>query len=368
MNETVSEARADEPRARVLALLRRHGWNATSFQVLGDGFRYWFDGDDACVAYADTGGAWVAAGAPLASPARLGEVAQRFSDHARAMGRRACFFAAERRLIRAATGRAPSTLVVGEQPVWDPAAWHATVRGARSLREQIRRARAHGVAARALDVADVAAHDAPMRGAIDGVIARWLATRPMAPMGFLVAVQPFDFAAERRYFVAERDGAVVGFLVAVPVYTRNGWFFEDLVRDPRAPNGTSELLVDAAMRRVAAEGSRYVTLGLAPLAGEVGPALRLARRWLAGLYDFRGLRAFKARLRPQSWEPIYLVRVDTGLAAMPVALHDALAAFARGSFARFGLQTARRIARRLVAALRGRYGLPASDAGSARST
>ena len=45
---------------RVLTLLERYGWNATSFQILEPGFRYWFDGDDACVGYVDTGRAWVA--------------------------------------------------------------------------------------------------------------------------------------------------------------------------------------------------------------------------------------------------------------------------------------------------------------------
>ena len=41
----------DEARLRVLSLLRRHGWNATSFQVLEEGFRYAFDeAADACVA------------------------------------------------------------------------------------------------------------------------------------------------------------------------------------------------------------------------------------------------------------------------------------------------------------------------------
>ena len=47
-------------RLRVLALLKRHGWNATSFQILEPGFRYWFDGDalgEACVGYVDTGSA-----------------------------------------------------------------------------------------------------------------------------------------------------------------------------------------------------------------------------------------------------------------------------------------------------------------------
>ena len=61
----------------------------------------------------------------------------------------------------------------------------------------------------------------------------------------------------------------MGFAGVVPVYARRGRFIEDLLRAPEAPNGTSELLVDAAMREAASDGVRYVTLGLAPLAGEV---------------------------------------------------------------------------------------------------
>ena len=60
-------------RARVLELLRKHGWNATSFQILEPGFSYFF-ADDAVVGYVDTGSAWVAAGAPIAPPARVAEV------------------------------------------------------------------------------------------------------------------------------------------------------------------------------------------------------------------------------------------------------------------------------------------------------
>jgi phosphatidylglycerol lysyltransferase len=108
------------------------------------------------------------------------------------------------------------------------------------------------------------------------------------------------------------------------------------LRDPRAPNGTAESLIDAAMRAVADEGSRYVTMGLAPLAGDVGHGLRAARRWTRALYDFEGVHSFKAKLRPHAWEPIHLAHTPGGA---NVALFDSLAAFARGSFARFGLET-----------------------------
>ena len=51
----VAYTRGIESREQVLALVRRFGWNATSFQVLEPGFRYFFLDDDACVAYVDTG-------------------------------------------------------------------------------------------------------------------------------------------------------------------------------------------------------------------------------------------------------------------------------------------------------------------------
>src|SRR5512143_3875427 len=165
-------------RERVLELVRRHGWNATAFQTLEPGYRYFFDGDDACVAYVDTGRAWVAAGAPIAAHQAIELVAARFLAAARAAGRRACFFAAEERLAGAANLRLRSVRI-GEQPVWDPRGWGAVVAARRSLREQLRRARAKRVVVRRLEAAELAA--GPTRDAMQRLADRWLATRQMAP-------------------------------------------------------------------------------------------------------------------------------------------------------------------------------------------
>jgi phosphatidylglycerol lysyltransferase len=271
-------------------------------------------------------------------------VAARFLAEARQAGRRACFFATERRF----TERVPlGSLPIGEQPVWDPAEWPAVLQASRSLREQLRRARAKGVTVSAVRPEEVAAKDAPVRQAIEALVARWLARRPMAPLGFLVQVYPFTFAGERRVFVARRDGEVAGFLAMVPVYARRGWLIEDLLRDPASPNGTAELLVDGAMRLAAQEGSPYVTLGLAPLAGEVGWWLRIVRAFGSSLYSFEGVRAFKAKLGPCHWEPVYL-SYPTGQNVL-VALYDALAAFAPRGLVRFGAET---LVRRPALALR----------------
>jgi phosphatidylglycerol lysyltransferase len=334
--------------ARVLALLKRHGWNATSFQVLEPGFRYWFDGDDACVGYVDTGSAWVAAGPPISAPERCAEVTARFVAAAKAARRRASCFGTEDR-FHDITGW--PALRVGDQPAWRPETWTAALAGSSSLREQLRRSRAKGVKARLATPAELAPGE-PLRVQIDALIRRWLDSRVIAPMGFLVQVQPFTFPDERRYFVAEQNGAVVGFLGVVPIYARRGWFFEDFLRDPAAPNGTVELLVDAGMRAAGAEGIDYVTLGLVPLAGEVGPWLRAARRAGNALYDFEGLRAFKAKLKPERWDPIFLAYPPSGSGI--AAIFDTLRAFARGGLLRFGVQTLLRgpaVVMRVLAAL-----------------
>jgi len=244
-----------------------------------------------------------------------------------------CCFATESRFHDAAGW---SSLRVGDQPIWAPGDWSAVVHDSRSLREQLRRAQVKGVTVRALAPAELASGQ-PMRAELDGLIARWLASRPIAPMAFLVHVEPFTFPDERRYFVAERDGRPVGFLSAIPIYARPGWFFEDFLRDPGAPNGTVELLVDAGMRAAAAELIPYVTLGLVPLSGEISPWLRAARRWGKSLYDFDGLRAFKAKLKPCAWDPIFLSYPPRHNGF--IAMFDTLSAFARGGLLRFGLET-----------------------------
>jgi phosphatidylglycerol lysyltransferase len=111
-------------------LLRRHGRATTSFQTLGPEFEYFFDGDDAFVGYKDTGAAWVAAGDPVASAERTGEVVAHFVQRARARGRRAVFFCVTPELV---DGDALTGLPIGEDPVWSPGAWPETLAGARRL-------------------------------------------------------------------------------------------------------------------------------------------------------------------------------------------------------------------------------------------
>jgi phosphatidylglycerol lysyltransferase len=306
-------------------LVQRHGRDTVSFQGLESGYEYYFDGDDAVVAYVDTGGAWVAAGGPIAPVERVSSVARRFGEAAEDHGRRACFFAAEQGLADEL-----SSLQIGEQPVWEVARWDELLAGSASLRYQLRRARNKDVVVRRIDARELAP-GMPLRDQLDELELHWQATHRMAPMRFLVQLEPLAFSTERVLFVAERDGRLVGMASAVPVYARKRLFLEDFLRSPSAPNGTVELMVDAVMRCSPQLGMPELTLGLAPLSGGVARWLRFAK-WIGGpLYDFDGLRTFKAKLRPHAWEPVYLCTPGNRLAA----LRDSLRAFAGGSLLGF---------------------------------
>jgi phosphatidylglycerol lysyltransferase len=314
-------------------LVRRYGWHSTAPQTLAAHFRLWSMDADAGVAYVDTGAAWVAAGPPLAAADRHAAVAAAFVQAAQQAKRRAVFFAVPATLLPC--GR---SLAVGQEPLWDPSLWPATVRRHKSLGQQMRRASHKGVVVRPASAAEVGDASGRLRQQLDALMVRWSHHHPMPPMGFLVHLDPFCGAASRRFWIAEQptpDAAtprVVGLASCIPIPGAHGWLLEHLLRDPAAPNGCAELLVDAAMRGLAE--SRLVSLGIVPLYGVQHPVLRATAALAEGLYHFRGLAAFKRKLQPQCWEPVHIAcprRTPTCL-----ALYDVLRAFAPAGLWRFG--------------------------------
>lgn len=315
-----------------------HGSDAVSFQGLEPGLQLWRCAAPAgAVAYHDTGSAWVAAGGPYAAPADRAAVAARFVEAAAERRRRASFFCVDFDAQGAPQWPGFARVLLGEQPVWRPDEWPEVLRGHRRLREQLRRATAKGVQVRRV-TAEELADGAPLRRAVDEMAASWLSSRAMEPMGFLVTLAPFVAASEHRYYLAEQRGRPVAFLSLVPVPARRGWLFEDLLRTPGVQNGTSELLVDRAMRELAQDGAAYATTGLAPLSGDVPRVLSAIAQLARPLYDFRGLRRFKQRLHPPRWERVWMCTPQ----GQSRALHliDALRAFSSGGLFRFAALTA----------------------------
>ena len=327
--------RADPARTRELVLA--HGWNATSYQILNPGIQHWFSSEgDAVIGFVVQARTRVVAGAPVCARERLPAVVAEFEANASAAGEHICYFGAESRLqdLLIPTG-GWSVASLGAQPSWDPSRWPAIVSARASLRAQLNRARNKHVRVMEWSAGKGATDEGVRR-----CLAEWLADRRLPALHFLVEPETLGQLEDRRLFVAERTGAVVGFLIASPVPARRGWLVEQIIRGQGAPNGTAELLLDAAMRALAEGGAEYVTLGLSPLSRHsrfdsqrMPYWLRLVLRWVRAhgrrFYNFEGLDQFKAKFAPDAWEEV--VALSDSRHFSPRALWAIAAAFAQGS-------------------------------------
>ncbi|MEO5588611.1 MAG: DUF2156 domain-containing protein [Gemmatimonadaceae bacterium] len=327
---------------RVRELVLEHGWNATSYQVVNPGISHWFSAaEDAVVGYVEYAGIRVVAGAPVCAPDQLQRTVLEFETDSRRGRAGVCYFGAESRLENLlANSSGHAGVVLGAQPSWHPADWSEILANHSSLRAQLNRASNKGVM-----VEEYSSTEARSEPELEDVLARWLKGRGLPPLHFLVEPKTLDRLVDRRIFVARQtqpEGAarIVAFAILSPIPARNGWLVEQFPRLPDAPNGTIELLLASAVNAIAASGSDYVTLGLAPLARRrdfspgSDPAWLRAALGFAGVhgsrfYNFRGLEAFKEKFRPRVWEPIYAIQSEPRFS--PRALYAIAGAFASRS-------------------------------------
>lgn len=296
-------------------LVLEHGWNSTSFQIVNPGIKRWFSkAGDAVVGYVTAAGVRVVAGAPVCEIDRLAAIVSEFEDDALHSSEKVCYFGAEARLesIYAAAG-GHSKFLIGAQPTWRPERWPAIVSRHKSFRAQLNRARNKG-----LVVTEWPSEKARDNPKLEKCLRVWLGSKGLPPLHFMVEPDTLSRLQNRRIFVAELSGKTKGFIVLSPVAKRNGWLFEQFPHVPGAPNGTVELMIDTAMRALAFDGCGYATLGISPLSkrAEIAPFdnplwLRILLAWLRKhgqrFYNFDGLDAFKAKLRPETWEPVFAV-------------------------------------------------------------
>lgn len=321
----------------VRALVLRYGWNSTAYQILNPGIAYWFSAaGDAVIGFVQHCGVRIVAGAPVCAKERLPEVVAEFERASATADCRVCYFCAESRLETTLAHSARHSMVLlGAQPTWRPGQWPAIFRQHASLRAQLTRA-----ANKAVTVSEWPAERASRDPALLRCLREWLATHSFPTLHFLVEPMTLERLDDRRVFVAEREREVIGFCVASPVPIRNGWLIEQIIRGANAVNGTSEMMIDAAIRGMAESGSEFVTLGLSPLSRRAAvPAaanplwLRIALNWVRAhgrrFYNFDGLDAFKAKFQPETWEPVFAIANEARFS--PLTLYAIASAFTQSS-------------------------------------
>lgn len=257
-------------------------------------------------------------------PAKLAEgLADLLREFPRA--RSLAFAGVSARLLAAIPRRyAVQAIQIGHEPWIDLAAHEPRGNRGRGIRSARNRALRAGVRVARIDGFRIARAGSDERRRIAGLLAAWRNQGMLEIGGFLQPVDPFHDAANRFYFVArDRRGEWVGFLAATRIGETRSILLEDLVLDPRAEDGTGELLTLEALRHFSEKGFAEASLGAVsltrvashpdfPPSRAVGRALSAFLRFVRLFYNAEGIELFRKRFPVRDWSPLHLgiARVD----------------------------------------------------------
>jgi len=335
-------------------LVFAHSLNPIAYQILNPGIRHWFSqSGDAVIGYITCNHVRVVAGAPVCSPERIAEVVKEFETEATLMKQKVCYFHVGPRFAQVVSDSPDHSIAaVGALPFWNPKKWDVILKSVRSLRYQVHRARN-----KQIEVTEIPAASAAESQDLREIRRQWLSSKHLPPLHFLIEPDIFGQLEDRRLFVARRNEKMLGYLLCSPMPNRRGWLFEQWAHDERAPLGTSELLVHAAMTTFANEGYDEITMGLVPLSsaviapGEPGPLwlrglFRFMKATANPLYNFKGLEHYKYKFRPHYSEVAYAVVNDRRF--RPVNVFAIAHAFAGSPLQLFAWQTLKQNLGRLL--------------------
>jgi len=143
--------------------------------------------------------------------------------------------------------------------------------------------------------------------------AKWLHSKEKhaKPLEFLVGEYGGPVQHERRLFIGQLGGELVGYISYSPVYgSRSGWLHDLSRRLPDGPPGIMEAINKAAIQTFQAEGAAWLHFGFTPFTG-LDPAHEVTTssrwfRWLVGQLAKRGAAVYPARTQlayKQKWAP-----------------------------------------------------------------
>jgi len=360
-----------DPTEELLQLHELYGYNAHSLVAITSGARLWTCREtEGAVVFNDFGKVWLVPGEPLTSAGSQASLADRFLQAASAEGSSVGFLPVTERFAKHSSQLGLRAVKIGSAPYFDLATW--APRGDRGKKARAGINQAHRAGVRVTHVVNI---DEKLIRETNCLCKSWLTTR-RSPIKFrwLFALDLFQHSERKKYFTArDATGRLVGFLAASPIPARNGWYLEDVLRLPDAPNGTADLLVVEVLKWLKRDGAKLATLGTAPMAmeGSIDPFIRCSPRLskvtravarvFSIFYNFDGVRRFKAKFAPSWWESEYAL-VSQNITAPPRIISAFVQAVIPAGASDLVAQQVRRVWRQVTFAKDRRAGVTNSEA------
>ena len=179
----------------------------------------------------------------------------------------------------------------------------------RLVRKKIKHAAREGII-----VYEYIQEDAKLEQSIEEISKKWLNKRT-GHQFHICNISLFNDRAGKRWFYAKNQDKIMGIVILNQFKAKNGWFLNNLMVIPDAPNGTSEILVISALETLAKENCTFVTFGMVtnPEFGEImglnkisAWIVRMALKLAYKVGHLEGQNIFWSKFNPQR-EPGYIL-------------------------------------------------------------
>lgn len=259
--------------------------------------------------YARQGRSFIAFLDPIGPKASRDELVWQFVETARAAGCRAVFYQTSPALLPAIADAGMKAFKLGELAMVNLADFD--LKGGRwaSLRQTATRGERDGLTFETIPADRVPAILDHLRRVSD----TWLDHHRAREKGFSLGAFTEAYMTAQPVAILRFEGRIVAFANILLTSTKVEASIDLMRFSPDAPKGSMDFLFVRLMSDLRDQGYRHFNLGMAPLSGlsrrQVAPVWdRIANTFYEHgerFYNFKGLRAFKAKFHPE-WQPRYL--------------------------------------------------------------
>jgi phosphatidylglycerol lysyltransferase len=250
-------------RERVHRFLRLNGRNSMSSLLLYEGIHHFFFKEiEGFTGYYDTPRILLCIGEPVCSESDYRTGIQEFLSFCRDSGKGCAFLMVTEQFKKTAEEFGFLSIQIGEDFIYDVQTYAPRGNHAKKVRSAINQVKKRGAVVR--EYSPVLERDLPLEKEFQEIAKHWIQSHRFQSKAYFIGLKFFELFAMKRYFYALLDGRIVAFLTCIPIYARNGYLFEDMIRDPSAPNGISELMVLEAIRHFKMSGKAMATFGVSP--------------------------------------------------------------------------------------------------------
>ena len=300
----------------ILKMLKKYAYHSQSYNILLNDKSYFYSpsGIDGVIAYVVRTNVAIAASDAICDPSNFYKFISEYKNFCKEQKWQCCFQSITERSKNVLQEMGFTLIKIGEEPIFDLNKFSLEGSKFRGLRKNINSAKKHGLTV--VEYSPLLKRCPKWEKEMEELSIVWKKIKGSGEFSFLIGTPNLANPGERKYFLTLSNNKVESFVTCIPIYTRNGIYFDVMRRREKTINGTSQLLITESFHILKKQGYALATLGTAPLSYQhvddpnqnriIKLALQLTFDHSKYLHRYKPLYQFKKQFGPTSWEARYL--------------------------------------------------------------